>query len=85
SSKSDTSKHPSHSQSLSELPNIRRPSISGPFCPRKTWIMDTDKKPEEVQGEDKKEMGSKALKLARSRLKTYPSEETLVATNDKAD
>ncbi|KAK2549989.1 hypothetical protein P5673_029442, partial [Acropora cervicornis] len=48
-SKPDTSKHPSQSQSLSELQNIRRPSISGPFCPQKTCIMDTDKKPEEGQ------------------------------------
>ncbi|XP_074617394.1 uncharacterized protein LOC141876604 isoform X5 [Acropora palmata] len=99
SSKSDTSKHPSHSQSLSELPNIRRPSISGPFCPRKTWIMDTDKKPEEVQsvrhserrhntapsGKNPKQQNDETTELARSRLKTYPSEETLVATNDKAD
>lgn len=45
--KTDPSKHFSKSQS--ELQNTSRPSISDPFCPQRMYIMDTDKKPEEVQ------------------------------------
>ncbi|XP_015748484.1 PREDICTED: uncharacterized protein LOC107328253 [Acropora digitifera] len=45
--KTDPSKHFSKSQS--ELQNSSRPSISDPFCPLQMNIMDTDRKPEEVQ------------------------------------
>lgn len=45
--KTDPSKHFSKSQS--EVQNSSRPSISDPFCPLQMNIMDTDRKPEEVQ------------------------------------
>ncbi|KAK2549955.1 hypothetical protein P5673_029403 [Acropora cervicornis] len=53
-SKTDSSKHSSKSQSLSELQNIGRPIISGPLCPQQMCIMDTDKKPEKGKCKSRK-------------------------------
>ncbi|XP_074617387.1 uncharacterized protein LOC141876602 isoform X2 [Acropora palmata] len=53
-SKTDSSKHSSKSQSLSELQNISRPIISGPLCPQQMCIMDTDKKPEKGKCKSRK-------------------------------
>jgi len=61
--------------------------------------MDKDKKPEEGQsvrcselrhhtvpsGKKPKQQNDETIELDRPRLKTYPSEETLDAMNDKAD
>ncbi|XP_067054639.1 uncharacterized protein PF3D7_1120000-like isoform X8 [Acropora muricata] len=87
------------SQIPSELPNSSWPSISPPFCTQRTYIMDKDKKPEEGKpvrcselrhytlpsGRNPEQQNDETIELARPRLKTYPSEETLDAMNEKAD